>query len=108
MRSFVCALILLSTAATLSGQTQQPDAPRHSLNFFVTERARALGWQWYEARPYNNAYGYGESMLRFGMSQSLMRWDWRLEITQATIIDAPSKAVSPVSAQGQLGFGGAY
>ena len=40
--------------------------------------------------------------------QTLARWDWRLEITQATILDAPNTSVSPSTAQGQLGLGGSY
>jgi len=107
LRSFICSLVLLSTAF-LYGQTQ-PSAPSpHPVSVFVYERIRAFGWQWYEAKPYQNSYWYGESLLRFGLSQSLTHWDWRLEITQPTIIDAPSKAVSPVTAQGQLGFGATY
>lgn len=111
MRRFVCFSVLLSAAATLCGQTQQQQPPAsspHAVNFFVYERARAQGWDWYEAPPYQNSYGYGESLLRFGLTQSIKNWDWRLEITQPTIIDAPNYAVSPVTAQGQLGFGGTY
>jgi hypothetical protein len=110
LRSFVCFSVLLSAAATLCGQAQQqpPAAAPHAVNFFVYERARAQGWDWYEAPPYQNSYGYGESLLRFGLTQNIKNWDWRLEITQPTIVDAPDYAVSPVTAQGQLGFGGTY
>ena len=58
--------------------------------------------------PYENSYRFGESLLRFGVSQDLPRWDWKIEATQATILVAPNDAVSPVTAQGQLGFGGTY
>ncbi len=110
MRTFVCFSVLLSAAASLYGQTQpqQPAPARHPINIFVYERARAQGWQWYEAPPYQNSYGFGESLLRFGLSQTIKQWDWRLEITQPWVIDAPDKAVSNVTAQGQLGFGGTY
>jgi hypothetical protein len=110
LRSFVCFSVLLSAAATLCGQAQQqpPAAAPHAVSFFVYERARAQGWDWYEAPPYQNSYGYGESLLRFGLTQNIKNWDWRLEITQPTIVDAPDYAVSPVTAQGQLGFGGTY
>ena len=67
-----------------------------------------MAWQWFAAPPYNNSYRYGESLLRFGLSQSFTRWDWRLEAAQATIIDTPTTSISPVAAQGQLGFGGTY
>ena len=38
----------------------------------------------------------------FRLHKTVARWDWRAEITQATIIDAPNTAVSASSAQGQL------
>ncbi|WP_254062207.1 alginate export family protein [Acidobacterium sp. S8] len=107
MRSFVYILGLLSPIAIFA-QTQQAVPTQHSVNAFVYERARGMGWQWYEAEPYRNTYPYGESLLRFGLSQATLHWDWRLEITQPTIVAAPNDAVSPVTAQGQLGFGGTY
>ncbi len=108
LRPFIYLFILLSTATILCGQTQQSSASGHPLNFFVYERARADGWQWYKAPPTEDAYGYGESLLHFGVSQSIAHWDWRLELSQATILDAPNRAVSPVAAQGQLGLGASY
>ncbi len=116
MRRFISSLVLLSAAAGLFAQTQQPQpqqsqapAPNsHALNYFVYERARGVGWQWFEAPPYANAYGLGESLLRFGISQDLTHWDWKIEATQATVLDAPNDAVSKNTAQGQLGFGGTY
>ncbi|MBV8114049.1 MAG: alginate export family protein [Silvibacterium sp.] len=47
-------------------------------------------------------------MLRFGLAQNLGRWDWKLEITQPSILSAPDYSVSPVTAQGQLGLGATY
>ena len=58
--------------------------------------------------PLRRSYRFGESLLRFGASKVSPTGTGRLEATQATIIDAPSDAVSPVTAQGQLGFGGTY
>jgi hypothetical protein len=91
----------------LCGQTPQPKPAQHPVNFFVYERARGLGWDWFKAPP-DNTYGYGESLLRFGLYQTVARWDWRLEITQPTILDAPNTAVSSSTAQGQMGLGATY
>jgi hypothetical protein len=111
VRRFICCLILLSSAIALRGQTPQatpPSAPSgHPVHVFVYERARGLGWEWFKAPP-DNIYGYGESLLRFGLTQTINRWDWRVEITQGTIIDAPNTAVSSSTAQGQLGLGASY
>jgi hypothetical protein len=103
------AVAALLAGASIFGQNSQPAAASgHPVSFFVYERARVLGWEWFAAPPYRNSYRYGESLLRFGASQTVANWDWRLEATQATIISAPLDAVSSVTAQGQLGFGGTY
>ncbi|MBV8673643.1 MAG: hypothetical protein JOZ33_09440 [Acidobacteriaceae bacterium] len=47
-------------------------------------------------------------MLRFGLTQNLGRWDWKLEIAQPTILDASDHATSANTAQGQLGLGATY
>jgi hypothetical protein len=107
LRRSICFLVLLLSTLALSGQTPQSSPSQHPVNFFVYERARGLGWQWFKAPP-DNVYGYGESLLRFGLTQTAARWDWRLEITQATILDAPNTAVSSSTAQGQLGLGASY
>jgi hypothetical protein len=107
VRRSICFLILLSSAVTLRGQPPQSAPSGHPVNFFVYERARGLGWEWFKAPP-DNIYGYGESLLRFGLSQTINRWDWKVEITQGTIIDAPNTAVSSSTAQGQLGLGASY
>jgi Alginate export len=126
LHRFVCSLIVLLSAAGASAQVQQPvdstqtqqpvansqtsksTPPSHPVNYFIYERARAVAWQWFAAPPYDSSYRFGESLLRFGASQDLAHWDWKLEATQATIIDAPIHSVSPVTAQGQLGLGGTY
>jgi hypothetical protein len=116
LRRFLCSLVLISSTA-LYGHAQQSataaaPAPKpttaHPVNYFVNERFRVLGWEWFAAPPYRNSYRYGESQLRFGISQELPHFDWRIEALQPTIISAPLDAVSPVTAQGQLGFGGTY
>ena len=99
MRRSIYFLILLSSAIALRGQTPQPAPSGHPVHFFVFQRGRGLGWDWFKALQEDNIYGYGESLLRFGLSQTIDRWDWKVEITQGTIIDAPNTAVSSSSAQ---------
>jgi len=79
-----------------------------ALSASVYERTRVDSWQWFAAPPEANAYGYVESLLRVGVAQRLHRWDWQLELAQPSILDAPDDAISPVTAQGQLGLGASY
>jgi hypothetical protein len=74
----------------------------------IYDRTRVDAWQWFAAPPEANTYGYVESLLRVGLAQRLHRWDWQLELAQPAVLDVPSDAVSPVTAQGQLGLGGTY
>lgn len=105
---------LLACAAPLSlGLAQSaplPDKPAdtHPVNFNFLYRGRIDAWQWFAAPPETETYGYYESQLRIGLSQALPHWDWQLELEQPAVLDAPDDAVSPVTAQGQLGFGGTY
>ena len=65
-------------------------------------------WQWFAAPPKTNTYGYQESLLRIAVSQRIHSWDWKLELSQPAELWLPNDAISPISAQGQLGLGGTY
>lgn len=93
----------------LAQSTPSPDKTgAHPVNFNVNYRGRVDAWQWFAAPPETETYGYYESQLRIGLSQVLPHWDWQVELEQPAILDAPDNAVSPVTAQGQLGLGGTY
>ena len=53
VRRSIWLLILLSSAIALRGQTPQSTPSGHPVNFFVYERARGLGWEWFKAPPDN-------------------------------------------------------
>lgn len=89
-----------------SSHAQSAGGP--ALSVSVYDRTRIDSWQWFAAPPYNNSYGYVESLLRVGVAQRLHRWDWQVELAQPSILGAPSDAISPVAAQGQLGLGASY
>ena len=59
-------------------------------------------------RPATNTYSYLQSLLRISVAQRIHHWDWQAELAQAWVGGVPSDAVSPVTAQGQLGLGGTY
>lgn len=86
----------------------QPPATTSPVSISVYHRTRVDAWQWFAAPPYTNTYGYIESLLRVGVAQKIDRWDWQLELSQPAVLNLPNDAVSPVTAQGQLGLGGTY
>lgn len=82
--------------------------PSHPVTLSIYERARQDNWQWFAAPPSSSTYPYLQSLLRIAFTQRIRRWDWELELAQPAVLGLPSDAVSPVSAQGQLGLGGTY
>jgi hypothetical protein len=74
----------------------------------VYDRTRADASQWFAAPPEAETYGYAESLLRIGIAERMHNFDWQLELSQPSILDAPSTSVSLVTAQGQLGLGATY
>ena len=74
----------------------------------VLDRTRVESWQWFAAPPQSETYGYAESLLRISVAQKIKKIDWQLELSQPSVLGAPSDAVSPIPAQGQLGLGATY
>lgn len=102
----VAALLILSVGTVC--QSQSSGLGNSPVSVSVYDRTHVEAWNWFAAPPYANTYGYAESLLRVSVAQKLHNWDWQLELAQPAILDAPSDAVSSVSAQGQLGLGGSY
>ena len=101
----LAALVALAVPRAVA---QSASASKSPVTVFVYDRTRMDAWQWFAAPPYANSYAYVQTLQRLGMSQHLHRWDWELELSQPSVLDAPDNAVSPVTAQGQLGLGGTY
>jgi hypothetical protein len=101
-------IFLLLVSATVVCPAQTSASGSSPISVSVYDRTRVDAWQWFAAPPEGNTYGYVESLLRLGVAQRMHRWDWQLELTQPAVLDVPSDAVSPVTAQGQLGLGGTY
>lgn len=108
--SFLACLTLavVMTLAAPTGSAQSMSSGKDPISVFVYDRTRMDAWQWFAAPPYENSYAYVQTLQRIGMKQQLHRWDWELELAQPSVLDAPDDAVSPVTAQGQLGLGGTY
>lgn len=104
IRVILCLLLAAGALVPLQAQS----AGNSTLSVSVYDRTRVDSWQWFAAPPKAETYGYVESLLRIGVAQRLHRWDWQLELSQPSILDAPDNAISPVAAQGQLGLGASY
>jgi hypothetical protein len=101
---------LLGIFVPAVGFAQSPAAPPAStpINFTLYERARVVTTQWFAATPNAEEYGYVESLFRLGLQQQRPRYDWQAEFAVPAVLGLPNDAVSPVTAQGQLGLGGTY
>lgn len=101
-----CVAFLIGYAPLSSAQSASSGKSPVSVSVF--DRTRVEAWQWFAAPPTTSSYGYVQSLIRIGIAQHIKKWDWQLELAQPAVLDLPSTAVSPVSAQGQLGLGGTY
>jgi len=99
----------LSVAQLGYCQTAQPEVKGNlPVSISVFDRSRVDATQWYAATPTPETYGFAESLVRIGVAQHIKKWDWQLEVAAPADLDLPTDAVSPVTAQGQLGLGGTY
>ena len=98
-------LSLVATGHPRSSNAQSSNSP---LSITVNDRTRVDAWNWFAAPPKNETYGYVESLLRISIAQHIHKWDWSLEIAQPAVLGLPDNAISPITAQGQLGLGGTY
>jgi Alginate export len=106
----------VATAASLPDATaaapkqQSATANQHKigpLDFSVSWRLRAEGWDWFEGATGENSYVFPHSLLRVGIGQQTERLDWQVEGAQDAILALPAGAIVPAP-QGQLGLGGTY
>ena len=109
-RFSIPAVFLLTTMAIISADCHAQPAPsnEHAVSISVYDRTRVDAWQSFAAPPDSETYGYVESLVRLGVAQRIQHWDWKLELAQPAMLRLPDDAVSPVTAQGQLGLGGTY
>ncbi len=103
-RTAACAVLLLP--AVLAQTTPHEPIRIGSVTLSGTFRTRVESWNWFEGNAQNN-YTYLGSLLRFSLSQSAPRVDWRIEFAAPALLGLPDNAVVP-GAQGQLGLGGSY
>lgn len=107
--SLVLILPAIPTAgqsAAIQNQASVPASSRVAVSIY--ERSRVENWQWFAAPPQSETYSYVESTLRIGVAQTVRKFDWQLELSQPSVLWAPNDAVSPVTAQGQMGPGATY
>lgn len=98
----------LGLAAVLTATVSLAQPAPTPVTATVVLRERTNATQWFSATPEPEQYGHQDSLLRLGIQQTVHRWDYQIELLQAAELFLPTDAVSPVTAQGQLGLGGTY
>jgi len=106
LRMLIAAPVLLAGTAQTPAQT--PNTSNSPVSINIYDRTRTDANDFYTDAPYTSTYPYVEQMLRLSVAQRIKHFDWQLELGQSDVFDVPTTAVSPVSAQGQLGLGGTY
>lgn len=107
------SLLPLSAAAQLAAQ-HAPAAPpetapaRTPVTLTFYDRIRINTTQWFAATPNPEVYPHLDQLLRIALAQRLRHFDWQAELSQNSELFLPNDAVSPITAQGQLGLGGNY
>jgi hypothetical protein len=101
-------LFAAAAAAILSATSSLAQSASKPVTATVIVRERTNATQWFSAIPSAEQYGHQDSLLRLGIQQRIHQWDYQLELLQAAELFLPTDAVSPVTAQGQLGLGGTY
>jgi hypothetical protein len=99
---------MMSAIPLIAQSPSKPVESKSPVSISVYDRTRVESWQWFAAPPQSETYGYVGSLLRAGVEQTRGRFHWQLELSQPSVLGAPSDAVSPIPAQGQMGLGGTY
>lgn len=85
-----------------------PDAIKlGNVTFSGTLRLRLYDWDWFVPKSGNNSYLYTGNLLRFGFSQDLDSWDWKVEFSVPFLLGMPNNA-TVAAPQGALGLGATY
>lgn len=103
--SLLTASAMLCVSACTACFAQTASTP---VTATVLLRERTNATQWFSATRSPEQYGHQDSLLRVGIQQRIHQWDYQMEVLQAAELFLPNDAVSPISAQGQLGLGGTY
>jgi len=110
--SLAAALLAPGAARSQTSATPAPTAAGSPVTLPVSiniyERNRTNAYDWYADPPYTTTYPLVEQMLRISVAQKIEHFDWLLELSSNDVFDVPTMSVSPVTAQGNLGFGGNY
>ncbi len=93
-------------APSVSAPSNTPPSTPVTVTELLRERTNAT--QWFAATPHDEVYGHQDSLLRLGLQQRIRRLDYTVELGQSAELFLPTDAVSPVTAQGQLGLGANY
>jgi len=107
MRSTLFALTILAAAGACA-QTGSDAVKLGDVTFTATLRARAYGWDWFQAPPaYQNEYGYSGNLLRLNFAEKKGAFDWDAEVAVPFFLGLPDHATA-AAPQGALGLGSNY
>lgn len=112
-RNLLATLLALALTSLASGQVpdQSTQNPPPTLHFGTIDvsgevRVRAEGWNWFY-KDDRTRYAFGETLLNLAFSQHRHNFDWKIELSQPTLLGLPNDAFFP-GTRIPLGLGGTY
>ncbi len=105
LRSSIPILVLLFCVSLLQGQ--QSSLHLGTISVSGNVRLRGEGWNWFYQNSPTTRYGFGETLLNVAFSQHRQKFDWKIELSQPTLIGLPDDAFFP-GTQIPLGLGATY
>jgi hypothetical protein len=107
--ALVAAVLIGSVLVVPALEAQDQPAPIQlgPVNFTGSIRDRIEDWNWFTPSTGNPKYTLDDAVIRLGISETLSRFDWMVEIETPILLNLPTNAVAP-GAQGQLGLGAGY
>ena len=73
--------------------------------YHTCRNPRADASQWLAAPPKEDAYGYVESLVRVGIAEKINHFDWQVEMSQPSILDARQIQSQRLRHRGSFGLG---
>jgi hypothetical protein len=82
----VVLLLAFAFGVPVLAQSDPPPIELGPVTFSGNIRERYEAWDWFQPASGQNLYGYSDTQIRFGLSQTRENYDWNVEVRSAGIV----------------------